>query len=392
MNPQQIEASPPPWLPDLLVASWTLLARHPLMLSLAIVGAGALAAAAVRWVAVFWGLRLAKRIPTDLDDQLIKLGAAVVPVGIVYFSLVLAVRALPLNVEATTIATRVLSTLLILYVIRTAFSASYLGLRMLGQFRQRYRIVEERTIPLFDLLATVLIVGVGALAFLRVWNIDPTAWIASAGLIGLGLGFAAKDTLANLLGGIFIIADAPYKVGDYVMLDTGERGEVTKVGIRSTRILTRDDFEIIIPNALMANTKVVNQSGGRFIKSRLKLRVGVAYGSDVNRLFNVLEAIPARHPNVAADPAPVLRMVGLGDSSLDFDLLVWVNHPSERGMITSELFVDIYQTLVREGFKIPFPQRDLWLREVPEELVNPRLVADADGQDVNDSALAPGRM
>jgi small-conductance mechanosensitive channel len=59
-------------------------------------------------------------------------------------------------------------------------------------------------------------------------------------------------------------------------------------------------------------------------------------------------------------------MVGLGESSLDFDLLVWVNHPSERGMITSELYVDIYQTLVREGFKIPFPQRDLWLREVPE--------------------------
>jgi small-conductance mechanosensitive channel len=366
MNVAQIDVSPPVWLPAQLAGMWAMLATYPLLLAFVVAAVGVALAVVVRYVAMFFGLRIAKRIPTDFDDQLIGLGAAVVPAAIVYLSLVLAVRTLPLNEDATTVTTRVLGTMLILYVIRVAFKASYLGLRLLGQLRQRYRVVEERTIPLFDLLATVLIVGIGALAILRVWDIDPTAWIASAGLIGLGLGFAAKDTLANLLGGIFIIADAPYKVGDYVMLDTGERGEVTKVGIRSTRILTRDDFEIIIPNALMANTKVVNQSGGRFIKSRLRLRVGVAYGSDVSRLIGVLEAIPARHPNVATDPAPVLRMVGLGESSLDFDLLVWVNHPSERGMITSELYVDIYQTLVREGFKIPFPQRDLWLREVPE--------------------------
>ena len=76
------------------------------------------------------------------------------------------------------------------------------------------------------------------------------------------MGFAAKDTLANLFAGVFILADAPYKIGDFIVLDGGERGRVTKIGIRTTRILTRDDVEITIPNATIANSKIINESGG----------------------------------------------------------------------------------------------------------------------------------
>jgi MscS family membrane protein len=366
MIPAQIDAAPPSWLPAELVDVWMTLATYPLLLAAVVAGVGVVVAMGARWIAVFWGLRLAKKSTSELDDQFIRLGANVLPVVILYLSLVLAVRVLPLTELATTISTRLLSTLLIFYGVHLGFRASYIGLRLLSRFRERYHFLEERTIPLFDLIATVLVVCLAALVFLHVWGIDPTAWVASAGLIGLGLGFAAKDTLANLLGGVFIIADAPYKVGDFIVLDSGERGEVMKVGIRSTRILTRDDFEVIVPNALMANTKIVNQSGGRWLKSRLKVSVGVAYGSDVGRLFEVLETVPKRHPKIASDPAPVVRMVGLGESSLDFTLAVWVNHPSERGMMQSELYVDIYETLVREGFEIPFPQRDLWVKQVPE--------------------------
>jgi small-conductance mechanosensitive channel len=242
------------------------------------------------------------------------------------------------------------------------------GVRLISTLRERFRVVEERTIPLFDLIATLLIVGIGTYAVLEVWDIDPTAWLASAGLIGIAVGFAAKDTLANLFAGFFIIADAPYQVGDFVVLDSGERGEVTKVGIRSTRMLTRDDVEVIVPNALMANQKIVNESGGRWVKSRLKLRVGVAYGSDVDHVMRVLGAVPLRHEIVASDPEPRVRMVGFGDSSLDFDVQCWVEHPSQRGLLRHELFVDIYKSLGTEGIEIPFPQRDLWVRGVPDAL------------------------
>jgi small-conductance mechanosensitive channel len=184
-------------------------------------------------------------------------------------------------------------------------------------------------------------------------------------VVGIAVGFAARDTLANLFAGFFIIADAPYQVGDYVVLDTGERGEVTRVGIRSTRLLTRDDVEVIIPNSLMAGTKIINESGGRWVKFRIRTAVGVAYGSDVDAVVALLEGVARMNEAVCRDPEPRVRMRGFGDSSLNFELLCWVDHPSERGLVTHELFMAIYKALNAAGIEIPFPQRDLWVRALP---------------------------
>ena len=213
--------------------------------------------------------------------------------------------------------------------------------------------------PLFDLMMTVLIVAVAAYALLQVWNIDPHR-LAGFGrrIVGIAVGFAARETLANLFAGFFIIADAPYKVGDYIVFDTGERGEVTKVGIRSTRILTRDDVEVIMPNSAMANNKVVNESGGRWERFRIRIKVGVAYGSDLDAVCELLERVASEHDTVCRDPSPRVRMRGFGDSSLDFELLCWVNQPSLRGLVTHELYMKIYKELGRAGIEIPFPQRD----------------------------------
>jgi small-conductance mechanosensitive channel len=134
--------------------------------------------------------------------------------------------------------------------------------------------VQQRTLPLFEISLKTLIVGGAIYGVLQAWNVDVTAWLASAGIIGIAVGFAAKDTLANLFSGIFILADAPYKIGDYIVLDSGERGKVTDIGIRSTRILTRDDLEIIIPNAAIGNAKIINESGGPHIKRRVCLTSG----------------------------------------------------------------------------------------------------------------------
>lgn len=148
-----------------------------------------------------------------------------------------------------------------------------------------------------------------------------------------------------------------------MVLDAGERGEVTKVGIRTTRLLTRDDVEVTVPNSEMANSKIVNESGGRWVKYRIRIKVGVAYGSDVDQVVEVLEKVTEDHPKVCRDPAPRVRMRGFGDSSLDFELLCWINHPSERGLVSHQLYMDIYKALNREDIEIPFPQRDVWIRQ-----------------------------
>lgn len=356
----------PAWLPAWLEDFWSLLANYPALLALVIVLVGFLLAFLARGLMLAWGLKLSARIPTDLAERTVRLGAGVVFLIMVYLSLVAATESLDLSDRATMIITRMLVSLLILQLMRVGLRASHLSLAILSRLRDRFSLVEERTIPLFDLMLTILVVAAATYALLMIWNIDATAWLASAGIIGLVVGIAARDTLANLFAGFSIIADAPYKLGDYIVLDTGERGEVTKVGIRATRILTRDDVEVTIPNSVMGSTKVVNESGGRWVKFRIRLKVGVAYGSDVDQVVEVLERVACEHKAVVQDPAPRVRLRAFGDSSLDFELLCWVNHPSERGLITHEIYMNAYKILAREGITIPFPQRDVWMRKLPD--------------------------
>ncbi|MEM7053902.1 MAG: mechanosensitive ion channel family protein, partial [Pseudomonadota bacterium] len=304
----------------------------------------------------------ARRLPGELDDRLLKIIGSVVALLIGYFGLALAVRVLNLAEGAETIAIRVLLSLLVLQLMRKAMRIGGIVLDGLSQVRERFQIIEARTMPLFNLIITVLAIGVASYALLQIWHIDATAWLASAGVIGIAVGFAARDTLANLFAGFFIIADSPYKIGDYIVLDTGDRGEVTHVGVRSTRILTRDDVEVTVPNAEMANVKIYNESGGRWEKFRIRIKVGVAYGSDAHQVVELLEDLARDHPSVCNSPTPRVRMRGFGDSSLDFELLCWVDLPASRGLVSHELYMKIYDALNEANIEIPYPQNDVWFR------------------------------
>ena len=215
--------------------------------------------------------------------------------------------------------------------------------------------------PLIDNASRVVIFLLGVYLLLRVWNLDVAPWLASAGVIGLALGFAAKDSLANLFGGIFIIMDAPYKLGDFIVLESGERGQVTKIGLRSTRLLTRDDIEITVPNAQIAAAKILNEAGGRWPKFRVRVRVGVAYGSDIHKVRAILEDVAASDQYALTEPEPRVRFRAFGDSSLDFELLIWIGDSELRGRCIDALLTAIYDKFTAENITIPFPQRDLHL-------------------------------
>ena len=226
-----------------------------------------------------------------------------------------------------------------------------------------HRFLQPRTLPLFDITAKTVIVGGAAYGALLTWGIDVTAWLASAGILGIAIGFAAKDTLANLFSGIFILADAPYKIGDYIVLGTGERGCVTDIGIRSTRILTRDDIQIVVPNATIGSSMIVNETGGPHAKERIRVDVGVAYGSDIDKVRAVLMDIAQESDLLCREPEPRVRFRALGESSLDFQLLGWIDEPSVRGRAIDELLTAIYKRFHAEGVVIPFPQRDVHIMQ-----------------------------
>ncbi|MDJ0765419.1 MAG: mechanosensitive ion channel [Myxococcota bacterium] len=305
-------------------------------------------------------LRLTRRTETVLDDQIIT--AIRLPL---FFSVVMIGVTIAQDRVATSDenARQWVNPLLITAAILIWTAAGMkIGKAVLASVSRRAdesQVIQPRTLPLFDIALKTFILGGAAYGILVAWHVDVTAWLASAGILGIAIGFAAKDTLSNLFSGIFILADAPYKVGDFIVLDSGERGQVTDIGVRSTRILTRDDIQIIIPNATIANAKIVNETGGPSKKERIRVRVGVAYGSDIDKVHEVLIAAARASSFLAADPEPRVRFREFGDSSLNFELLGWIDEPLFRGQALDELNTIIYKQFAAENITIPFPQRDV---------------------------------
>jgi len=209
-------------------------------------------------------------------------------------------------------------------------------------------------------VSRVLIIFAGLSWGLIIWDIDLTPLFASAGIAGIAIALAAKDTMANFFGGISLFADRAYKVGDYIILNSGERGEVVDMGIRSTKIKTRDDVMISIPNSILANSMIINESAPE-PRFRIRIDVGVAYGSDLRRVEEILLRVAAENETLAKIPEPRVRVRAFADSSVNFQLLVWVMDPSEKGLQTHNLLKAIYAAFDREGITIPFPQRDVHL-------------------------------
>jgi len=294
-----------------------------------------------------------------LDDQVLDIFHKPVFLSIILFGLVLATERLEFKETIAFITLSGLKTIAIFYWAAAIAKFLRLLLNLVSHDQSRFKLIQDRTLPLFNNLLILLVTGLSIYIIFLVWNIDLTAWVASAGILGLAISFAAKDTLANLFSGVFIMADAPYKLGDFIVLDSGERGAVTNIGIRSTRLLTRDDVEITVPNSIMGNTKITNEAGGRHEKFRIRIKVGVAYGSDIDKIHTVLLDVASNFPDVCKIPEPRVRFRRFGDSSLDHELLCWVKTPVLRGKVLHLLNTAVYKRFGQEGIEIPFPQRDI---------------------------------
>lgn len=310
--------------------------------------------------------RLATHTQFQWDDQIILLLRQPLFWSVLFLGLLTAVLPLKLSTTSTDIIQSVVATFMIIFWSAFLVRISRIVLKGMSQHRHAQSLVRPQTQPLFENLGFILVLIIAVYFVFRAWHIDMTAWLASAGIVGIAIGFAAKDTLANLFSGVFILADAPYKLGDYVVLDSGERGKITAIGLRSTRLLTRDDVEITIPNAIMGNTRIINESGGPHLKYRIRVKVGVAYGSDIDQVKSILMDIATAETQVCTEPEPRVRFRNFGASSLDVELLCWVNTPEERGRVLDALNTTIYKRFKQEGVEIPFSKHDLYIKELPK--------------------------
>ena len=328
------------------------------------------AAFVIDWVCTRSLRVLTRRTDTNVDDRILALFHRPIQITVVMFGLWLAVQQLDLETvdpvtKAVTDRESFIRSLLFTIGIVTwtlfAFRFSILFLRVLSKDTKHFHVIEPTTLPLFENLGKVLIVALSLYLLIKAWDKDVSAFLASAGIAGIAIGFAAKDTLSNLFAGVFILADAPYRRGDFIVIDSGERGQVVDIGLRSTRLLTRDDIEVTIPNAVMGSAKILNESGGVSPRRRLRIPVGVAYGTDIDEVRRLLLEVAAAEELVCPDPAARVRFRAFGASALEFQLQCWILEPVLRGRATDALLSAIYKTFTREGIEIPFMKVDVHL-------------------------------
>jgi len=308
--------------------------------------------------------RIAKRSSTRLDDEIVALLHRPIFLSFILLGLALAVEHVDMADMPEKVTLSILKTIAIVIWYNLFFGLITILAEEVRKTPDN-KLVQSGMLALLQNVARIVLIALAIYFVFLAWDIEVTAWLASAGIVGLALGLAAKDTLSNLFAGVSIVADSPYKTGDFIILDTGERGIVTHIGLRSTRLLTRDDVEVTIPNGILGNSKIINEAGGPSQKHRIRISVGVAYGSDIDHVISTLEGVAADNKEICAIPAPRVRFRSFGDSSLNFELLSWIEKPIDSGRLRHELNCAVYKGFIEHNIVIPFPQRDLHVRTMP---------------------------
>ncbi len=239
--------------------------------------------------------------------------------------------------------------------------------RVLRQLARRGNVVKFSDSAVFSLTRIVryLVWIIGSLVGLAYLGIDLASLAIVGGAMGVGIGFGLQNIFSNLVSGIIILLEKTLKVGDFVDLQSGVVGKVTEIGLRYTRVTTNDNVDVIVPNSEFINGRVTNWTFDDALR-RIHVPFGVAYGSDK---LAVREAVIAAAQRVdgtinEGKRVPEVWLVNFGDSSLDFELVVWVSHELAMapGRTHARYIWEIETALHDAGIEIPFPQRDLHVR------------------------------
>ena len=205
------------------------------------------------------------------------------------------------------------------------------------------------------------LIAIGFYVAFQAVGFDLSSLAIVAASVGVGVGFGLQNIINNFVSGIIILAERPISIGDRIEV-AGVAGRVTKIQLRSTTVVTNDNITMIVPNADFISNTVTNWSHGD-PKVRIRVPVGVAYGSDLKLLQRLLLEAAEEHPKALRDPSPVVLFTEFGDNSLNFELGVWTQEMTAAPIhFTSEMNFIIEQKLRENDIEIPFPQRDLHVR------------------------------
>jgi MscS family membrane protein len=214
--------------------------------------------------------------------------------------------------------------------------------------------LDDQLIPFFEKLITAVIYILALLLIMSLFGIEITALVASLGVAGIAVALAAQETLSNVFGAFAILTDRPYKVGDRLLIHGIGQGDVIDIGLRSTRLKTRNDEIMVIPNQQMASSEIVNLS---MPDSRLRvlIKVGISYKSDVDRACAIMEEIAAANAAVAKEPRPRAYVSGLGDFAIEITMLVWLADYMKDYIVPDQIYRQILVKFREADIDITYP-------------------------------------
>ena len=318
----------------------------------------------VKYLLTHWGPRFTSFTKTDLDDRILRRVTPPVSLLVFFAGLFLGVRSLPLPAKAHLVAG---GTLFVVNV----FILTNIGYRSLHELLEWYAVrmaergregLDRQLLPLAEKLGTLFLIVTALMITLKHFNYDILSFVTALGIGSLAIGMAAKDTLAHVISGFTLMLDRPFRIGDRIQLAGGQTGDVTDIGLRSTKIRTLDNMLLVIPNSDLCNTTVVNQAYPD-IRVRGRINVGVTYGSDVDLVKRLLVETAAEVEGVLDDPFPESYFVSFGESALAMTLFFWVAEYGTLFSVTDQVNSRIIKRFQENGIQIPFPTRTVIMGE-----------------------------
>ena len=313
---------------------------------------------------ISYALRKITKLVTQADEHILK--EIQQPLAWLLGGVALHVALVPLNLPAaaTTIASNSTTTILIGLLAWLLARLTRAVLATWQEFAGKHSqtIKDDEVLPLFSRFIAVVIWTGAFVSILAAWGLAIGPLLAGIGLAGIAIGFAVKDSLANIFGGVSLALDKAYKVGDKVRLEDGTVGIIHEISLRSTRIRTFDGDLVMVPNGKVSNDNIYTFTQPS-IRSRVAVDFSIAYGSKVEKAREVILKAIKKIEGIEEEPAPAVHFQEMGDSGLAMRLNFWVPDYNQAIFKKREATQAVYDALNKAKIEIPFPQLTLHMRK-----------------------------
>ena len=309
-------------------------------------------------------LRLTKKTKTKIDDLIVAktnkpFSFIILLIGIRLAIIPHSIRADILDIIENGISTLIIA--VVTYIVITIFDIliSNWGQKFASRTESKF---DDEVVTLFQRFSKITVTLIGLIFVLDTWGVKVSPLLASLGIAGFAVAFALQNTLGNIFGGVSLIVDRSITVDDYIRLDDGTEGVVTDIGLRSTKVKSRDGDWIILPNGKLADSKIYNYHKP-LPKTRVTVEFSVKYGSDVEKVRKIVLNEIKKINSILNEPAPLVIFDELGDFALKFKAFFWVSSIEKKVEAKEAAVTAVYNALNKNKIVIPFSTRTIFLKK-----------------------------